>query len=148
MNRNWIAGAVTILFVAPVLWMAMDRQPPYTGHVGRLIPPDPRPGDPVSVEWKLTIHRVCDGWVQREVIDSQGVICVYERQPAIRRDQLFGQQKGSEADRLNRQFRICERAATGPARYRAITCYECNPLQRWWPVCTRTPDINFTIRPP
>ena len=146
-RHNVAAAFVSVAIVAPLMWMLLDRDPPYTDHVGTITPADPAPGDWITVDWKLTVHRVCHGWVQREIVDSQGVICNYDKQPAIRRDQLSNQQMGSPPDRLNRSFPLCDRAAPGPARYRALTCYQCNPLQKWWPICVRTPNIQFTIRP-
>jgi hypothetical protein len=149
MRRNVVAAVVCLVFIAPVFWMIfLDRDQPYVHDYGTITPTDPKPGDQLTVQWIMKkVNRVCDGWVQREIIDSQGVICVYERQPAIRRDQLSAQQKGGTPDRLMRSFPLCDRAAPGPAKYRAYTCYECNPLQKWFPVCVRTPDINFNIRP-
>lgn len=150
LKRNAVPAFVAIVFAAPTMWWLMDRQPPYENHVGRIIPDNPKPGDLITVEWKLDIHRVCDGWIQREIVDRHGAIaCIYDKQPAIRRDQLYAQQVGSEPDRLSRSFPLCARATPGPAKYRAYTCYQCNPLQRWvWPICLHTPDIEFTIARP
>lgn len=147
-RQNIVAAFVSVVFIAPVMWMLMDRAPPYVHLHGEIYPIDPKPGDQLTVEWTMKTSRVCSGWVQREIIDSQGVICNYDKQPAIRRDQLSAQQKDWKGDRLSRSFPLCARAAPGPARYRALTCYECNPLQHWWPICVRTPDIGFEILPP
>src|SRR6266576_1856417 len=48
-KRNIIAAIVSVGLIAPILWMLMDRQPPFTDHVGRIIPDDPAPGDFVFV---------------------------------------------------------------------------------------------------
>ena len=63
--------------------------------------------------------------------------------PALLRDQLSG-------NLLQRTFPLSKRAISGPARYRALSCYACNPLQHWWPICVRSHEIPFEIvpRPP
>jgi hypothetical protein len=65
--------------------------------------------------------------VQREIVFHDGSIMNYDAQPALLRDQLSG-------NRLQRSFPLSKRAISGPARYRALSCYACNPLQHWWPI--------------
>lgn len=130
-----------------------DRVPPYEHDYGTITPSNPTEGDQVTIEWTMKkINRVCPGWVQRQIYDAQGVLaCIYDTQPAIRRDQLYSQQESEPPSRLSRSFTLCSRAVAGPAKYRAYSCYQCNWLQEMYPsrlsICQYTPDVNFMIGP-
>lgn len=139
-HRNFIIAVISVACFAPI-WMLLDRTPPYTGHQGEVVPAEPRAGEWMTVAWTVKVNRVCPGTIQREVVDAKRVVWNYDVQPAIRREQL------TDENRLHRSFILPTGASPGPARYRARTCYRCNPLQAWWPICSWTPEIPFTIRP-
>lgn len=130
-----------------------DRLPPYVHDYGTITPAQPNEGDQVNVEWKMKkVNRICPGWIQRQIYDRDGALaCNYDIQPAIRREQLYGQQTSGSPDRLSRSFTLCSRAIPGPAKYRAYTCYQCNWLQETFPtklsICGYTPDVDFMIGP-
>lgn len=146
-KHNIIAAFVVVIFVAPLFWMLLDREPPYSEHAGKTIPHEVKAGDQITVEWQMRVNRVCPGYIAREIVDSQNVLWNYDVQPSIRREQQFDVAGAPRLTRLRRSFTIPEQAAPGPARYRSLSCYICNPIQQLWPVCIRTPDVNFTILP-
>jgi hypothetical protein len=146
-RHNIAAAFVAVIFMAPLFWMLLDREPPYVEHIGKVIPPEVQAGDQITVEWQMKINRVCPGYIAREVVDSQNVLWNYDVQPSVRREQQFDVSGIPRLTKLRRSFVIPEQAAPGPARYRSLACYVCNPIQQLWPICTRTPDVEFSILP-
>lgn len=134
-----------------------DRKPPYDHDFGTISPMNPPEQSQVTVDWKMRNppDRVCEGWVQREIWQGVGVnstlACIYDKQPAIKRDQLMSTRDDGKPNTLERSFNLCDKLVAGPARYRAFTCYQCNPLQQLVPnllsICVYTPDILFTVTP-
>lgn len=155
MKRARILILIPLLAIgAYVGFLLGDRLPPYEHDYGTISPANPTEGQDVEIEWTMKkINRICPGWVQRQIYDKDNVlICNYGVEPAIRREQLYSQQ-GSDGppNRLNRVFKLCDRARAGPATYRAFTCYQCNWLEEMYPIrlqiCQYTPDVNFMIGP-
>lgn len=148
---------ITLPFFAAAGYVGIlvgDRLPPYEHDYGIISPANPTEGQQVEIEWTMKkVNRVCPGWVQRQIYNQDNVlICNYGLEPAIRREQLYSQQASDgPPNRLNRLFKLCDRATAGPARYRAYTCYQCNWLQEMYPsrleICQYTPDVHFMIGP-
>lgn len=153
MKRARILILVPLLGIGAYIGVLLgDRLPPYEHDYGTITPANPTEGDQVTVEWTMRkVNRICPGWVQRQIYDKDGsLVCNYDTQPAIRREQLYSQQDSATPDRLSRSFTLCSRATAGPAKYRAYTCYQCNPLQVAVPylsICQYTPDVHFMIGP-
>lgn len=133
--------------------MLGDRTPPYKHDYGLIDPKEPLEQAQITVTWVMRepAARVCDGWVQREIWIGQGInqslACLYDKQPAIRPNQLKSTREDGKPDMLNRSFQLCPKAVAGPAVYRALTCYYCNPAHYvGLPICLYTPDIPFEIK--
>jgi ParB-like chromosome segregation protein Spo0J len=72
------------------------------------------------------------GWRQLIVVDDDGVI-------------LAGHTRYQAAMRLGLE-RVPVHVASGLS-LEAARAYACNPLQHWWPICVRSPEIPFEIAP-
>jgi hypothetical protein len=140
LKQHVISAAIAVGFVAPVTWMLMDRTPPFELLLGRVIPSEVAPGSEMTIEWTVKTNRVCPGYVERRVILADKSVITYDWTPAIRREDISN-------ERLIRSFVLSRRASDvpGSAHYRSRTCYTCNPLQHWWPICSDTPELPFTV---
>lgn len=140
------AVSVSVLILAPLLWMLLDRDPPYTRLSGRVLPEDPKQGDFITVDWKIEVHRNCPPSrrlnVSRRVIDATGKHHDYEPVEGV-----FGTVPGPPLPGITRGFQLPPDIAIGSARYQSSACFACNPVQNLFPVCIDQPEINFTIRP-
>lgn len=144
-KRSMTAAFVSVAIFAPILWMLLDRDPPYIRTTGEIIPPNPAPGEFVNVSWRIKVDRVCAPNVPRNVtrtvIDAKGVIHDYE--PV---DGIYGTVDEKPPGDLIRGFQLPVSIALGKARYHSAACFSCNPIQYIWPVCVTTPDIPFEVR--
>ena len=138
--RCWLLIVAAVSVSASVYWMATDTQPPFLLISAHIVPDNPRPGDEIAVAWNVKVNRVCDGTVERRIVDSHGVMWAYSPVASVRPDQI---QAGHP---LLRPFRLPEHISSGPAFYSAELCYACNPLQRiWGPFCIRTMSVPFNV---
>lgn len=140
---NPIAAFVAIALFAPLLWMALDRDPPYVITNGRITPPMPVKNGTVSIDWDIAPLRSCQpgnhSSVVRTVIDAMGVRHVYAPIAAT-----YGTAEQFKPEEIRRSFRL-PLNITGKVSYSAKVCYSCNPIQVLWPVCLDTPTIEFFI---
>lgn len=148
-RRNIPAAFFAVAFVMPVMWMALDRDPPYVRLSGEIVPANPAPGDFISVEWNIKVNKVCRPNVPRnitrQIITTTGHIIDYEPIEGV-----FGSDIDSTTNiprrELVRTFQLPPAITSGPAIYRSRACFACNPLQTFWPVCIDTPDLQFEIK--
>ncbi len=136
--QNIIAAIVAIGFVAPILWMALDRLPPYEIMNGRINPPEPVKSGEFIVTWDIKRLRACQpeySSVTTIIIDRQGFRHVAT---PIMASNLSDQQK------IKRVVKLPENI-TGRAEFFSDVCYACNPIQTFWPVCMQTPKLEFMI---
>ena len=133
-----ISAVVTVGIMAPILWMAMDRSPPFEIVTGHIEPMDVPLGGSLDIVWHVRPLRLCSlhrATVTRSVIDSIGIAHRYAPVNA----QFSGETK------LERSITLPPTMAEGPARYSSLACYPCNPLQELWPVCVQTPELKFNV---
>ncbi len=145
MMRRVLIPALSIAIVGPLTWMIMDREPPYTRLAGEMIPAHPRQGDFVSVRWTIDVHKLCPPSeprnVTRRVVDSVGTFTDYAPVEGV-----FGASgRGVQQQSITRAFQLPSSIEPGPARYHSTACFACNPVQKLFPVCVSTPEIQFTI---
>lgn len=145
-GRNAIAAFFAIAVFAPVIWMLLDREPPYTRSSGRIEPSNPAPGDFISVHWNIRVERNCPPVVPRNInrtiIDSTGKYHDFE---AV--EGLYGTSPKALPG-ISRTLRLPKDITPGPAKYRSQACFACNPIHYFWPVCVSQPDIAFEISRP
>lgn len=135
-----ITTVICLFAVAPLTFMLTDTTPPYVYLHGEIVPPEAGAGTDVSVHWDIKVNRFCEGWIQRQIVDAHGEIHSYDPTPAAHPSDVAPSQS-----MLVREFKLPEHITPGPAKYSAYACYYCNVLQEWWPLCVRTPQLNFTI---
>lgn len=158
-NQAIIAAFVSCLIIAPLFWMALDRDPPYIRESGEVVPADPaecgllgesdsviNPGDCVTVKWRIAARRNCvpntPNNVTRRIQDSEKVLHTIAPSKGV-----IGTTPKIPSQ-LNRHFQIPSGAASGRALYKSTACFACNPMQRFfWPICISMPDVEFDIHP-
>lgn len=139
---NFIGGVILMLLASPIAYMAFDTQPPYTYIVNEsvVLPPTAKGGEQVTVMWKVIFHRSCPGSSQRILFDptTKVILASYDPSPAATTSSL-------KNGYLNRTFLLPKSMQPGWVGYRATISYQCNFLQRFWPLVTTTPDLFFKV---
>lgn len=129
-----------------VAYMAADNTPPYEydAYQSSIIP-DLITDElqQVTVKWKLKkINRICPGSNQRQLFDPKtGVIlATYDAQPAAISSSIID-------GYLHRTFSL-PWAVLPPGRigYRATVRYQCNILQKFYPLEVTTPTLYFYVK--
>lgn len=142
-GQNAAAAFIAIAIFAPLLWMLLDREPPFEVTNGRIDPPNPAVNGTITVTWDIRSTRSCqpssDATVTRSIVDSKGVSHTYAPVHAV-----YGTPEQREPDEIKRRIPLPENI-TGHAKYSSIACYACNPLQALWPICIQMPEVDFEI---
>lgn len=133
-----IPAIVAIFGIGPLAYLALDRAPPYERVRGFIYPSNAKAGERVAIHWDGDRKRSCFGVVNRTIVDSHGVVYAFEAVAAVYADVKPGMQ-------LAREFSLPAQISPGPAVYRAITRYVCNPVQNFWPIFVQGPDVHFNI---
>lgn len=134
------AACVAFVLVAPIVFMAADRQSPIIIHETTIFPPSVRAGDTVLVTWTATELRGCEGTIYRRFIDSQGTIFEIAPVPSIYRGLLTSGKKT-----FSSSIAIPHGLASGPAAYTGTREYRCNPLHWIWPIREKVAPTHFTV---
>lgn len=148
----------SVAVFAPVLWMAMDREPPFVRASGEITAEEPSkcglssdaprtlsPGGCAQVSWKILPLKNCSPVsefnVTRTLVDSRG-----DRHslPSTRSHYKEASPRG-ETSELTRYFVIPLNMPVGRTTYDSDACFACNPVQKLLPVCVTRPDIQFDI---
>lgn len=142
-GQNAVAAFIAIAIFAPILWMVLDREPPFIVSNGRIDPTHPEMNGSITVTWDVRATRSCQpsshATVTRTIVDSKGVAHAYAPVHAI-----YGTREQREPDEIKRRIPLPENI-TGHARYSSVACYACNPLQELWPICIQMPEVDFEI---
>jgi hypothetical protein len=120
-------------------WMYLDNKPAYD-YVRGEIQPNPAPqGGQVSLPWTIKVHRLCPGNVLRVLYDADTgkMVAAYDRTPSSISVKM-GETK------LVKTFQL-PLSMPRNVRYTANVCFECNALQKFFPVCVQTPDLFFSV---
>ncbi len=143
--QNAIAAFIAVALFAPVMWMALDRSPPFVVTNGRIDPPRPMVNSSITVTWDVKSTKSCqpssNSTVTRSIIDSKGIAHKYSPVHAT-----YGtpEQERRNKDEIRRIVLLPENI-TGPAKYTSVACYACNPIQELWPICVQMPELAFEI---
>lgn len=158
-----------VFVVAPTVWFAMDRAPPYVRESGEMVAMAPEAcqldpaesprgitaGACVGPQWKVRSIRQCDpapGYpVTRHLIQSTGNRVPLGTAKSAWPEQGKGVVPGGAAT-LRRNFVLPYNTPEGPTEYEADACFVCNPLQQLFPsylaVCVTEPRIKFNVSKP
>lgn len=161
--KNAVVGFITIFIVVPLVWMLMDRDPPFT-RTGQVVAADPRncdlpsknisrtlpdtairAGSCVEVMWSIEVKRNCPQAgkdnVARRLRDATGVI-----KPIGSLRGIYGSLGDVPPTGIRQFFPLPTPMPIGRTFYTSKACYACNPLQYlFWPVCVDGPDIGFDV---
>lgn len=139
-----IAAAIFAVTVAgtPVYWV-LDRQPPVEVFSTKVLTPTVMQGGDLLISYDFDRKRVCNTTVQRSLFDGANV--EFDYVPDTR--DAFGP---IQHDTTVSKVQIPTGASPGPARFRSVVSYRCNPLHWWFPVIVVTADQSFEIteKPP
>lgn len=137
-----VATFISVLFVVPVLWMLMDRSPPYVYEKVEIEPQDVIQGGDIYITFTVKETRPACGaaMVYREFKEASGKLHIYDPIKRIETPHLIDK-------KFSRISKIPDNLTPGIVTYRATACYTCNPIHSWlrWPVCVSTPDIEFNV---
>lgn len=149
-KRQLTAALVAIVFVAPTVWMLMDRKPPFVRIGGAVQPQDPKPGEWIEIHWQINVTRVCPPKrrfnVTRIIIDGAGKIHEFTPVEGMYGKPGPGRPEGQE--QLVRSFQLPTAITPGTATYYSSACFVCNPIHYFWPVCVDTPKLHFNVAKP
>jgi len=147
-TRHLVGAMISLLIVAPLLWMALDREPTFTLLEGSIIPNPIRRGETATIVWRVKYSgSVCEGKMQREIIDARRQLWPYvirERGAKYHPDPDYPGYGWIETVPLT----LPDGIAPGPASYRATVFWYCNWLQRQleWPIVVDRPVITFEVK--
>lgn len=140
------AAAICLLLVA--FWsgiagvMVSDRQLPVTVLSRRVLTPEVEPGGVLRIAYSIERSKACRTLAERLIIDADGTRHILP-------DLDFEALGNPGSDDFVSQVGVPINAAPGPAKFRAVTSYACNPVQRFiWPITVVAPDQNFVILKP
>jgi hypothetical protein len=140
---NLIAGAISLFVVAPITWLALDREPAYVVNSLKVLPPTLPGGREAKLEWNFTVKRSgCDGSFYRVISDSVGVLRIYDRFD----DTFTHLPIGSHQSLNTHTFFLPADMAPGLGKLTVYISSECTIFQHLWPVSTVV-VAPFTILP-
>lgn len=142
-KHAFMATCVSVAVVAPIAWMLLDRDPPYTYPHVEITPHDVEQGGMHDITFTTIQNRVpCGpGLVYREYQEASGKLHTFT--PVMRTEIPELDENG----RFTREGILPEFITEGRTIYRGKACYVCNPVH-WlldWPVCAVTPDVEFNV---
>lgn len=133
-----IPALFAVFCIGPIAYLALDRASPYDRQFGYILPSNPKAGDRVAVHWTGERKRSCFGVVHRQIVDSHGVVYAFEAVTAVYAE-------ARPTIQLVREFSLPAQISAGPAVYRSVTRFVCNPIQNFWPIIIAGPDVLFNI---
>lgn len=153
MGTQIAAAFFAIGVFAPLVWMAMDRDPPYVRESGTVDPVNESgerilggnivQGGDIIVDWKIRVRKACPPSTKynvfRMIVDAKGKQHRYDPISS-----LYGQHTPSE---IKRSLPLPDEIAVGPAQYRVSACFACNPTHYLAPVCVDEPRLEFKVNP-
>jgi hypothetical protein len=97
-------------------------------------------GEYLVIRSRLYRSKICGGWIERRMYDGIGAETKFD--PDLQNGTFIG----PEDRRVKVPVPLS--ASPGPAIYRPRACWECNPLQRFFPHCEDLQELKFIILPP
>lgn len=139
--RHLFAAIISVGVFGPLLYMAVDRDPPWVRLSGTIEPA--RAGGDIVVTWKTTpLLRTCPGTLQIELISGKLIWPVLLRpvSPTLRVGQT---------EYTPEPWPVFRDVPPGHTIYRVTSFWYCNKLQRFfdWPIVQVGPDISFVVLP-
>ena len=138
---SWITVLALGLLGGWLGTQAADRDLPVVIYTAEASSPIVSPGSELRIEYTLLRKRSCEVSSDRFIIDSRKT-----RHELPDLNIKAGLEIGQ--DHYFVPIDVKPEVAPGPAVYRTITSYVCNPLQRMFPIAAGQRDIGFIVRTP
>lgn len=136
---EWVAVMVTVSTVTlGGYWSIIDRNPSELAE-SYVLTPVVKPGGEFSIRYKVNWRSTCRVTGYRFIIDSAG------QQYTVAPDSRWI--SPDDKPEFTISIPIPLAAKPGLATYRAVIMYECNPLQKWFPLERFAADRQFEIVP-
>lgn len=146
-KTNVYAAIFAIFVVAPIVWLVMDREPPFKLAYGVTVPKEIKRGEIYQLQWVYySLPRRCPGTVYYYLIDSQKHIWVSEPRPAS-----FGlvdeiDLRGISGIRISGHKRLMPSdASLGKAQIYITVDFACNITQYVWPLRLNYGPVSTTV---
>lgn len=143
MRTGWIGRIIEILFYTAAMgafaifmaWSFEGAGPRETASLF-VSPTEVPQGGELTVEVKAKVEKDCRVTIERAVIDVEGTV-----RPSVPIESF---EEAGTAALIATSF-VPSAATPGPAFYRVILRWQCNPLQEFWPRIEQLPDLPFLI---
>jgi hypothetical protein len=129
----FIAGSIPVLTSLAVYWY--NEAPPVSYSRREILTPSVPPGGPLMVKISAELTKDCVATSHRTIVDAAGVETDYApvTRPAVTDFVVT--------------IQVPLGATPGPAKYRSIVEWNCNPVQAWYPRTIYLPELPFTVEP-
>lgn len=133
--------SASILGAAGTLaWFAADRSVPVEVLSSEVLTPRVRPGDKLVIRQRLRYIRNCSAHVDRVLYDS------HTRREFLRDVDYEYPPLGLGTRTVTFEEDVPTNFGPGPAEYRALPAYHCNPLQKYyWPITRPETVLRFEV---
>jgi hypothetical protein len=134
-----IAGIVVLGIVVPISFWAFDRSSPVVIEEAYIASPQPLiPGEPFTIGYRVVREKLCPFTAEPLMFDGG------------RLRHRWVEEHFASGGALGRDDYLIERvmplgAKDGVGTYFAVLSYECNPVQKFWPLQIQTPAVTFVI---
>lgn len=152
--RSYICHGLAAMFsavvIAPLVFSALDRDPPFRLLSGETIPQAIERGSEYRIKWiKLDLPKICPGTVYRVIYDGDGVVWTMAPVPSVFsqvRDSVFVSSAIGYPNVMPSGAGLSGPGKT-QAKISTWTIFECNWFQHPWlfPLRFDWPDIQITI---
>ena len=140
-----IVSAIFAVIFGAFVFLVFDNTHPYRWLYGEIIPDPAGNGAQVQVHWRIEKIRWCPGIVTRQVIgpleNGNALVHSYDPFPAFAEKVL--------PNKINEKFipfRLPDNLTEGKYAYRVFIDYNCNILQRFWPLHVELPELRFSVK--
>lgn len=131
--------AIGISIACLLAYWAIDRaNPAPNAQPPKLETPYVRNGDELKISYVVDRKRECPVVIYRTIIDATKVRWELETYNLASAGPVGH-------DEYTRAVVVPWKTADGPAKYRVVLVYTCNPLHTIVPLIVRLPDIDFEI---
>lgn len=140
---QWLVTILVALIIGPIglcVYWAADRELPILGQSGVFIGWDENNPKIGWIEWTGIRQRVCDGTSYRWLVN--GVVIELPQIHVWSNGKVDNPEKKPSSWRIS--FEVPEWFHHN-ASYRARILYQCNPLQKVFPLIVQLPDIPFEM---
>jgi hypothetical protein len=134
-----VAGIVVLGIVVPISFWVFDRSSPVVIEKAYIASPQPLiPGKPFRIGYRVIRERLCPFTAEPVMFDGGDL------------RHTWGGERFASGGAQGKDDYFIERimppgAKDGVGTYFAVLSYECNPVQKLWPVRIQTPAVTFVI---